>query len=765
MRIITETATTDLSGSELFPNLHPEVPGFDTIRDSDSYLLSSLTEGAMTAAFMQVSSGGFRDVDTFTMQLDAGDTYQITFSTHDISSFMSNRGMTVFGADGDYKGLILNNYGNMFSANRTLTTATFTASQSGSYLLFAQLYHQGAITASYGLTLQKVTDVTPWDLQLTRNGMGATAVVTAGDQVVVAGTQITISLTFATANVTLDDIRMLVPGSMSRYISSTDTSTYVAITMSSSQSVRLRDLIELNFSGTTRAGSVEVESAYLSVGGSNVIIDVDPAVLTPGNKVINGTSGHDSLVGDVGDDKLSGLIGDDTLNGGAGNDTLIGGAGIDRLVGGAGNDTYNVDNVRDIVVELANQGVDQVQSTVSYTLGANVENLVLFGSGALTGIGNAQANAITGNVGNNFLSGLGGNDTLNGGAGNDTLSGGDGNDLLIGGAGVDRMSGGIGNDNYVVENASDVVTEMAGQGTDLVQSSVNYTLSANVENLTLTGAAALVGTGNILTNVINGNAGANRLSGLAGNDTIYGGGGNDQLDGGAGIDRMVGGAGNDTYVVDHAGDILVELANQGTDLVLSSVSYTLNGNVENLNLIGSANTNGAGNTLSNMLNGNSGNNRLLGLAGADTLNGAIGNDTLDGGAGNDLILGGLGNDQLIGGAGSDRLTGGAGADRFVFLALSESTTALVGRDTITDFNRAQLDRIDLSALDANARLAGNQSFSYRGDADFGGNAGELNARLVTGGTQISGDVNGDRIADFAILLDDRIVLGADSFIL
>ncbi|MEY4754145.1 MAG: hypothetical protein RJA44_1820, partial [Pseudomonadota bacterium] len=215
------------------------------------------------------------------------------------------------------------------------------------------------------------------------------------------------------------------------------------------------------------------------------------------------------------------------------------------------------------------------------------------------------------------LNGTAGNDYLLGQAGNDLLSGGDGSDYLSGGAGADTMVGGLGNDTYVVESAGDVVTEAAGAGTDTVQSYISYTLGANVENLTLTGTAAINGTGNELNNSLNGNAANNVLVGAEGNDTLIGWGGND---------TMSGGVGNDLYVVQQVGDVVIESAGAGTDVVQSALqSYTLGANVENLVLI-TGGANGSGNELGNVLTGNAASNVLVGWGGNDTMSGGVGND-------------------------------------------------------------------------------------------------------------------------------------------
>jgi Ca2+-binding RTX toxin-like protein len=161
-----------------------------------------------------------------------------------------------------------------------------------------------------------------------------------------------------------------------------------------------------------------------------------------------------------------------TLTGNTAANVLDGKTGADTMSGGAGNDTYIVDNAADRLVETSTGGVDTVNSGVSYTLATNVEKLTLTGTTAINGTGNTLGNTIVGNGGAN---------------------------VLDGGTGADSLIGGAGNDTYVVDNAGDVVTENSGEGTDTVQSSVTHTLSANVENLTLTGVSVIDGTGNAWT--------------------------------------------------------------------------------------------------------------------------------------------------------------------------------------------------------------------------------------------------------------------------
>ena len=365
---------------------------------------------------------------------------------------------------------------------------------------------------------------------------------------------------------------------------------------------------------------------------------------TVGADIINGGSGNDTLYGRAGDDTLNGGAGNDVLNGEAGNDTLNGGAGADTLVGGSGNDTYVVDNVGDVVTEYAAQGIDLVNASLNWTLGANVENLTLTGTSAINATGNGLDNVLTGNSANN------------------ALTGGDGNDTLDGGTGDDTMLGGVGNDVYVVNVVTDVVIENANDGADTVRSTVAWTLGANLENLTLTGTAAIAGTGNALDNVLVGNGA---------NNTLAGGAGNDALDGGLGNDTMVGGTGDDIYVVNAVADIVTENANEGTDTVQSAVAWSLQANLENLTLTGTAAVNGTGNANANTLIGN---------AAANLLTGAEGNDIYDGGAGNDAFI-----DTSV--SSSDTYRWGLG----------------MGLDTITD-SGGTLDHVDLFAGITKAQL-------------------------------------------------------------
>ncbi|MGZ2413017.1 Ca2+-binding RTX toxin-like protein [Sphingomonas sp. F9_3S_D5_B_2] len=273
-------------------------------------------------------------------------------------------------------------------------------------------------------------------------------------------------------------------------------------------------------------------------------------------------------------------------------------------------------------------------------------------------------------TGNDVVQGSTADEQLIGYDGDDRVYGFGGNDQLDGGRGVDRLLGGAGDDLYIIRDATDYVYENAGEGIDRVISPISYQLRANVENLSLSGSADIIGRGNDLDNSIAGNGGSNRLYGYEGSDRISGGAGDDRLDGGTDADRLAGGTGNDTYYVDSTSDIVVEKAGEGTDSVRTTANYTLSANVENGAVEGSSGVTLTGNAMNNVLYGGAGYNVLHGGDGDDRLYGD--GDALYGETGNDVLKGN--HSYLNGGSGDDVLTsldddedqliGGDGNDRY-----------------------------------------------------------------------------------------------------
>ena len=440
-----------------------------------------------------------------------------------------------------------------------------------------------------------------------------------------------------------------------------------------------------------------------------------------------------------------------SISGNNENNILDGGAGNDILMGGGGDDFYIVDSIGDVIRERFYQGIDTVQASVSWTLGANLENLVLAGPNAINGKGNALNNILTGNSADNVLDGGGGNDTL---------------------------SGGLGNDTYIVDSTGDKVTESADAGIDSVRSSVTWSLGDNLENLTLSGKSVISGTGNSLNNFMTGNVA---------NNVLNGGLGDDALDGGGGTDTLVGGDGNDIYIVDTSTDIIKELSGGGSDTVRSSVSYTLGENIESLVLVASASA-GTGNSLNNTLTGSTGNNTLDGGLGDDILDGGGGVDTLIGGAGNDIyvvntikdiiiedtgggmdtvqssatytlaalanvenltltgtaaidgtgnsgnntIFGNVGNNVLDGGEGIDILRGGAGDDIYIVNTTTDAITELVAGGT--DMVKSSVTfALSATANVENLSLTGNASIDGTGNIDNNVIVGNAGSNVLDGG--------------------------------
>ena len=441
--------------------------------------------------------------------------------------------------------------------------------------------------------------------------------------------------------------------------------------------------------------------------------------------------GDDTLEGLDGDDLLSGGAGDDILNGGAGHDLLSGDAGADVMTGGDGDDLYMVDDANDQVVELADGGFDGLQTTLtSYTLTANVEALFYMGTDDFTGVGNDADNL------------------MSGGDGDDDLTGGAGDDVVAGGWGADVMRGGTGNDTYLVEDETDQVIELAGEGVDLVITTLQqYILGDTLEDLTYAGDYSdgrFTGIGNAQDNILTGSYGA------------------DLLAGGDGSDTMIGGDGADVYSVTDAGDVVVELDGEGADTVYLEGDvgdvYTLPDFVETLyvatfrafHLIGNAQNNliqgfatfndildgglgadllrgshgddiyyvdNAGDVVEESDGeghdtvrstfgtwtlgawtedlefvgagafagtGNASDNRITGGASGDVLSGAAGADTLIGGAGADTLNGDDGADVLVGGVGLDILNGGAGVDRADYSAAATAVTVRLDLNRTTN---------------------------------------------------------------------------------
>lgn len=299
---------------------------------------------------------------------------------------------------------------------------------------------------------------------------------------------------------------------------------------------------------------------------------------------------------------------------------------------------------------------------VSIARGAVIENAI-GGSGNDTLYGNAANNNLVGGIGNDILFGNDGDDTLDGGAGANVLAGGAGNDTLIVSASGNEIYGGTGNDVFVVSSRTDTIIEYVGEGLDEVQTTLAvYDLNAapNVEMLRFTDNTAHAGVGNASDNVIQGGTGA---------DTFVGGGGNDQLSGGTGAaNTLLGGIGNDLFIVQTAGDTIIEYANEGTDTVHSFLTvFVLRDNVEVLIYMGGGST-----------------NPFIGIGSAT-------DNAITGGNGTDQISGLDGNDVITGGSGADLLQGGNGADQFRYTG-----TETGGFDRILDFV-AGVDKIALSS--------------------------------------------------------------------
>ena len=430
-----------------------------------------------------------------------------------------------------------------------------------------------------------------------------------------------------------------------------------------------------------------------------------------GNDLLVGNAGDDRLLGGLGNDSLLGGSGDDKLDGSAGNDYLDGGTGQDFMTGGPGHDTYVVDSLGDVALEVISGGAggkDLIMTSISLTAPDNVESLQATGAESISLTGNDLDNILLGNAANNDLSG---------GAGRDTLFGEEGDDELDGGDGVDVMAGGRGDDTYHVSSRADRVVEQAGQGTDHVIADSSYTLSSNVENLTLIGSGNFTAGGNSLDNHLTGNSGNNLLAG------------------GLGADILEGGQGDDIYVLSDSMDIIIDTG--GEDTIRSNLDITLINDIENADLVGIADTTAIGNGLDNKLFGNMADNILDGAGGVDIL------------------------------------TGGQGADTFVISNNGDGIAA----DTITDFNSGEdLIVVDLASFGIDPEALGLLSSGLVSADSFvsGAGARALDANdyfifdtaqgLLLFDSDGSGEGEAVLIAEIDMEKEDRIINAGDVFV-
>ncbi|MFL6972581.1 MAG: calcium-binding protein, partial [Xanthobacteraceae bacterium] len=544
----------------------------------------------------------------------------------------------------------------------------------------------------------------------------------------------------------------------------------------------------------------------------------DQIVGGAGNDTLFGEDGNDFLDGGNGDDTLDGGAGSDTMNGGAGNDTFVihagdvasgeiidGGAGFDRLVISDPNTDLSGVTITGIEEIVLGPGVSAV--TLSGAQLAGVERITQADGAAVT-INAASAGtyslagiAIAGIA---TLGGSSGDDTLIGSAGDDILNGNAGNDVLHGGAGGDTLNGGDGVDTASYADATAGVTINLTEGSSTWTGDAQGDSFNSIERFELTGFKDFFfGAGTVFAG-----GGDDRLIGLSGDDSFTGGAGNDLLEGGAGNDTLVGdgeagATGNDLLFGNAGDDVLVggsgddslwggagadrldggdgfdyagygdATAGVGIDLTADSSTWTGDAHGDTLISIEAYDLT----VFNDVFRGADGDDKVVARAG---------DDQLFGGGGNDTLVGDEGNDILSGGVGADVLMGGQGADIFKYTAVEESSGAVVNGvlqiDDVTDFTQGE-DKIDLSAIDANGALAGNQAFTFLdalppSNVDVDHPAGSDDPAPITdwtglvwsvadgnGHTMIFVSTDADADAEMQIYMPQTIQLHASDFIL
>lgn len=526
-----------------------------------------------------------------------------------------------------------------------------------------------------------------------------------------------------------------------------------------------------NVDGTLRGGTGNDTIYGGSIGtllgeaGDDMLVlqSAAPHIASGPGYVLNGDIGDDTLIGAHNHDTLLGGEGTDRIQAGRGDDLLIGWLGRDVMRGEAGNDTIYAGSLEEVEPgEIMDGGADTDTLWAEALDGRildltevqilRLETLRMAGDlrltrdqfagftrlevGGFSSVTLADAGFTDLTLAQVYTSNPAVRLTIVGSAGRDVINGRDAfdvgppgtgaypfayaaNDIIRGGLGSDVLSGGGGNDSLSGEDGNDR---------------------------------------------LNGDGGADVLEGGNGNDTLDGGGNSAPIGSGQ-LDLLVGGAGNDSYIVRTLNTAVQELSGQGRDLVIAYVPVTLWAEVENLTIGGTAALNGFGNVLANLMTGNDAANVLSGGDGTDTQLGLGGNDALAGEAGNDSLDGGDGDDALLGGEGRDNLRGGQGFDVFSYTAAIESTTANAGRDTILDFE-VGADRIAFNLFDASTVQAGQQAFTFIGTDRFATDTpGQLRYTVSATGIVLSGTLDNDTTADFAIAIQGVFALGLEDLIL
>ncbi|MBU6396014.1 MAG: choice-of-anchor I family protein [Sphingomonadales bacterium] len=529
---------------------------------------------------------------------------------------------------------------------------------------------------------------------------------------------------------------------------------------------------------------------YTGTAAANTFTSAENA-----NWTVNTLAGNDTITIGAGNDTVNAGTGNDTISTGAGNDLILvdPNSGFDAVNGGLGNDTIRATANNTVIGLSSLSGVETISGgafTGVSILGSSAADTLDFSGTTLSGItgidggagsdtitGSTAVDSIFGGIGNDTIDGNNGNDTIDGGTGNDTLLGGAGNDTLTGGLGNDELRGGAGNDTLIGGTGNDTMygdadddtfiigatagkdTIDGGTGNDTVVADAdgvifNAARITNVEVFSSGGFANVTIAGSAATETIDLSGatltGIALISGGGGVDTITGSNGNDTIDGGVGNDVLNGGGGDDVFLVGTTSGRDTIIGGTGSDTVrITGDSLSLNtagwSGIEAIDASGQTGV------------------KILGSAAADTLNftgvALTGIGSIEGGSGNDTITGSAGNDVIIGGIGTDTLASGGGNDRFVFKAATESRLGTLA-DRILDFQTG--DQIDLTGIDANANVAGIQSFTFIGSAAFTG-LGQLRVGTDGGKVALFGNISGSNTtAEFEIILDNnRAVTAAD----